>query len=504
MFGQDLRIASTGKRKKQGNTMIKYNIHLVTLVVAAATYGCGGTQTDPTTSNVVPSVESSVRPALTLDRLQEDTFRYFWETTDSATGLAPDRFPTNSPASIAAVGFALTSYPVGVARGLISRAQARSRTLTTLRFLANLPMGSAASGTAGYHGFFYHFIGMNDGLRFVEWDVELSTVDTAILMAGVLFVQSYFDEDNADEVEIRYLAKGLYERVNWQWSQNSYPLISLGWYPARGFITYDWVGYNEAMLVYILALGSPTFPVEKDAWDAWTDHYEDDWGGREGFEHLTFAPMFGHQYSHAWIDFREIRDEYMSEKNSDYFINSTKAAYAQRQYAIANPGRWEAYGENIWGLTASDGPGNFVKLYRGSLREFRGYSARGVAVNHSFDDGTLAPTALGGSLPFAPEIIVPALGEIYERYGEHLYAEYGFLDAFNPSFRFNETPQSGVIIDGLGWIGTDYIGIDQGAILLMAENYRTELIWDYMKMNTYIQSGLRKAGFVGGWLGDLE
>ena len=484
--------------------MVNNIFRFATLVIAATICGCGSTQTDPIGSNIIQSVDSAPRDVLTLDRLQDDTFRYFWETTDPATGLAPDRYPTASPASIAAVGFALTSYPVGVVRGLISRAQARSRTLTTLRFLLNLPMGSAAVGTAGYQGFFYHFLGMNDGLRFEEWDVELSTVDTAILMAGVLFVQSYFEENNADEVEIRHLAKRLYERVNWQWSQNHYPLISLGWYPDRGFINYDWVGYNEAMLVYILALGSPTFPVEKDAWDAWTDHYEDDWGGRDNFEHLTFAPMFGHQYTHIWIDFRDIRDEYMSEKSSDYFINSTKAAYAQRQYAIANPGRWNAYGENIWGLTASDGPGTFVRLYRGSLREFRGYSARGVAVNHSFDDGTLAPTALGGSLPFAPEIIVPALGEIYERYGEHLYAEYGFRDAFNPSFQFDETPQSGLIVDGLGWIGTDYIGIDQGPILEMAENYRSELIWDYMKRSRYIQRGLQKAGFVGGWLDDLE
>ena len=484
--------------------MGKQNFRFATLVIAVVTCGCGSTQTDRLASSVTPTVEPETRTVLTLDRLQEDTFRYFWETTDPATGLAPDRYPTASPASIAAVGFALTSYPVGVARGLISRAQARSRTLATLRFLLSLPMGSAAAGTAGYQGFYYHFLGMNDGLRFVDWNVELSTVDTAILMAGVLFAQSYFEEDSADEVEIRHLANRLYERVNWQWSQNHYPLISLGWYPESGFITYDWVGYNEAMLVYILALGSPTFPVEKDAWDAWTDHYDDDWGGREDFEHLTFAPMFGHQYTHVWIDFREIRDEYMSGKDSDYFINSTKAAYAQRQYAIANPGRWDAYGENVWGLTASDGPGNFVKLHRGSLREFRAYSARGVAVNHSFDDGTLAPTALGGSLPFAPEIIIPALGEIYERYGQHLYTEYGFRDAFNPSFQFDETPQSGVIVDGLGWIGTDYIGIDQGPILEMAENYRSELIWNYMKRNPYIQRGLRRAGFVGGWLDELE
>lgn len=439
---------------------------------------------------------------LSLERLQRDTFRYFWHTTDRATGLAPDRYPSASPASIAAIGFALSAYAVGVERGYISRAEARERTRLTLDYLWQRPMGRAALGTAGHRGFYYHFLDMETGLRHQKWQTELSTIDTALLLAGVLFAQSYFDAEHPDEVGIRQLAERLYRRVNWRWAQNNAPLISLGWYPEEGFIDYDWVGYNEAMLVYILALGSPSYPVEPDAWRAWAEHYKDDWGGRAPFHHLTMAPMFGHQYSHIWIDFRAIQDEAMAARNSDYFINSRKAAYAQRQYAIANPHNWAAYGKDIWGLTACDGPGDFRLPYRGTRREFRSYSARGVAVNHSFDDGTLSPTALGGSLPFAAEIVLPALQVIYARYGEHLYGEYGFRDAFNPSFEFAVKSATGKIVPGLGWFANDYIGIDQGPILLMAENYRSELIWNVMKTNPYIRAGLQRAGFRGGWLNE--
>jgi len=471
------------------------------LFLSTVSIGCQGgvsSQTEDNSTNKV--IETTQAKPLTLDRLQEDTFQYFWETTDSKTGLAPDRYPTDSPASIAAIGFALTSYAIGVERQYITHEQAVERTLSTLKFLWELPLGPDDKGTAGHQGFYYHFLSMEDGLRYQEWEIELSTVDTALLMAGVLFTQSYFDGDSQEEFAIRNLADRLYQRVNWQWAQNNSPLISLGWYPDKGFIEYDWVGYNEAMLVYILALGSPTHPVDQDAWDAWTDHYRDDWGGRGEFEHLTMAPMFGHQYSHAWIDFRNIQDEYMASKKSDYFINSTKAAYAQRQYAISNPNRWAEYSDSIWGLTACDGPGNFSLMYKGAKREFRSYSARGVAINHSFDDGTLSPTALGGSLPFAPEIIAPALQTIYERYGDHLYSDYGFLDAFNPSFTFDVKPDTGKIVPGVGWFGTDYIGIDQGPILIMAENYRSKMIWSVMKKNRYIRKGLERAGFTGGWL----
>ena len=464
-----------------------------------------GNNADPDDDNdgIGDIQDTEFTPPLTLDQLQTDTFNYFWQTTDPQTGLAPDRYPTSwSPSSIAAIGFALTSYPVGVERGYVSRQAAVDRTLNTLNYLWQLPMGAESEGVAGYQGFFYHFLGMDDGLRMEEWNVELSTVDTALLMAGVLFAQSYFSQDTYQEQQIRTLADQLYRRVNWQWAQNNSPLISHGWRPNQGFISHDWVGYNEAMLVYILALGSPTFEVEPNAWAAWTHSYDDDWGFSNGIEHLTMAPLFGHQYSHVWIDFRDIQDQYMVTKNSDYFKNSTQAVYAQQQYAINNPQQWLDYGEHVWGLTACDGPGNFDLPYNSETRSFRGYSARGTGINYSFDDGTLAPTAVGGSLPFAPQITIQTLQTIFAEYGEHLYGEYGFLDSFNPSFDFDIQPAAGQIIAGKGWFGTDYIGIDQGPILLMTENLRSEMIWNVMKTNPYIRLGLQRAGFNGGWLAD--
>jgi hypothetical protein len=464
-----------------------------------------GNNADPDDDNdgIADIQDTEFTPPLTLDQLQRDTFNYFWQTTDPQTGLSPDRYPTSwSPSSIAAIGFALTSYPVGIERGYVSRQEAVDRTLNTLNYLWQLPMGAESEGVAGYQGFFYHFLDMNDGLRMEEWDVELSTIDTALLMMGVLFSQSYFSQNTAQEQHIRDLADQLYRRVNWQWAQNNPPLISHGWRPNQGFISHDWVGYNEAMLLYILALGSPTFGVELNAWTAWTNSYEDDWGFSNGIEHLTMAPLFGHQYSHVWIDFRDIQDQYMATKNSDYFINSTHAVYAQQQYAIDNEHQWQGYGEYVWGLTACDGPGNFNLSYNGKSRPFRAYSARGTAINYSFDDGTLAPTAVGGSLPFSPQITIQTLQTIFAEYGEHLYGEYGFFDSFNPSFDFDIQPTAGQIIPSVGWFGTDYIGIDQGPILLMTENLRSEMIWNVMKTNPYIRLGLERAGFTGGWLVD--
>lgn len=464
-----------------------------------------GNNADPDDDNdgIADTQDTEFTPPLSLDQLQTDTFNYFWQTTDHQTGLTPDRYPTAwSPSSIAAIGFALTSYAVGVERGYVSRQEAINRTLNTLNYLWQLPMGEESEGIAGYQGFFYHFLGMDDGLRMEEWDVELSTIDTALLMMGVLFSQSYFSQNTAQEQQIRDLADQLYRRVNWQWAQNNPPLISHGWRPNQGFISHDWVGYNEAMLLYILALGSPTFGVEANAWTAWTNSYEDDWGFSNGIEHLTMAPLFGHQYSHIWIDFRNIQDQYMATKNSDYFINSTQAVYAQQQYAINNDQQWQDYSEYIWGLTACDGPGNFNLAFNGETRSFRGYSARGTAINYSFDDGTLAPTAVGGSLPFAPQITVQTLQTIHAQYGDHLYGEYGFFDSFNPSFDFDIQPEAGQVISGKGWFGTDYIGIDQGPILLMTENLRSEMIWNVMKTNPYIRVGLERAGFLGGWLAE--
>src|SRR6185312_9075707 len=223
-----------------------------------------------------------------------------------------------------------------------------------------------------------------------------------------------------------------------------------GWMPGQGYINYDWQGYNEGMLVYVLALGSPQQGVGSDAWTAWTKSYARTWGTFEGQEYLGFAPLFGHQYSHVWVDFRGIRDAYMREHGFDYFENSRRATYAQRAYAIANPMAWKLYGENVWGLTASDGPVAVEEQYNGQARKFRHYSARGVGIADAFDDGTIAPTAAAASLPFAPEIVIPAVEEMRKLFGGALYSDYGFLDAFNPSFTYDVPLKTGKLVTGIG------------------------------------------------------
>ncbi len=434
-----------------------------------------------------------------VNNLQRRTFRFFWHTANRTNGLVPDRFPSPSFASIAGMGYALTAYVVGAERGYVSRSQARVRTLRTLRFLARLPQGPEEQGVAGYRGFYYHFLHMHNGLRFGT--TELSTVDTALLLAGVLLVQTYFDSDSRSEREIRRLADEIYKRVDWVWAQNGGKTVSLGWRPESGFIPFDWRGYNEAMLLYILALASPTHPVEPSAWDEWTKTYSESWGTFSGQEFLAFGPMFGHQYSHVWIDFRGIQDAYMRDKGIDYFENSRRAAYAQREYASTNPMRWRGYDSEIWGLTACDGPANTVQEFDNEERGFFTYMARGTAAPRVVDDGTIAPTAAVGSIAFAPEIVIPTIRAFRARYGQHLYQRYGFLDAINPSFTFQDVPlRHGQIIDGVGWVATDYLAIDQGPIVAMIENYRSGLIWSIMKRNPHIRRGLERAGFTGGWL----
>lgn len=435
-----------------------------------------------------------------IDDVQARTFRYFWEKADPHTGLVPDRYPSPSAASVAAVGFALTAYPIGAERGYVSRHEAAQRVLTTLRFLYRAPQGPQPRGTTGHRGFFYHFLEMKTGQRCGH--SELSTVDTALLMAGVLFCQSYFDQEENDEQEIRLLAELIYRRVDWPWMQVRYPAICHGWSPEGGFMRYDWRGYNEAMLVYLLALGSPTYPVDASAWSAWTSTYDSAWSSRFGQPHLAFGPLFGHQYCQTWVDFRGLQDAYLRMRGIDYFENNRRAVYAQRAYAITNPHDWKGYGADVWGITACDGPGNATFTYRGEARKFRGYWARGAAGSQDCDDGTLAPTALVASISFAPEIVIPALHETKRRFGQHIYSDYGFLDAFNPSFDFDVPPHHGRHIPGFGWVGSDYIGIDQGPIVAMIENHRSELVWRTMRTNPHLRQGLNQAGFTGGWLGE--
>jgi hypothetical protein len=430
-----------------------------------------------------------------LTELQERTFRFFWDTANPQNGLIPDRYPSPSSSSIAAVGFALTTYPVGAERGYITREQARQRVLTTLRFLANAPQGAAARGQSGYNGFFYHFLDMKTGERFS--DSELSTVDTALLLAGALFCESYFDQSHPEEVEIRTLVEKIFRRVDWRWAQHKAPAVTLGWSPEDGFLKYDWRGYNEAMLVYLLALASPTFPVGSDAWAEWTSTYDSHWRTIHGQDFLSFPPLFGHFYPHVWLDFRKIQDAYMRRRGLDYFENSRRAVYAQQAYAIANPRRCKDYGRTVWGLTASDGPADVALQDASGDWVFRSYAARGVDLQ---DDCTLAPNAAAGAIPFAPELAIPALREMHNRYGKHIYSKYGFLGAFNPTFTFDVPLRHGRRVDGMGWVANDYLGIDQGPIVAMIENYRSGLIWRVMRKNAYVRRGLERAGFSGGWL----
>lgn len=434
-----------------------------------------------------------------LADLEERTFRFFWDTANPQNGLVPDRYPTPSYSSIAAVGFGLTTYPIGVERGYVTREAARQRVLATLRFFRDAPQNETARGAAGYKGFFYHFLDMKTGERF--GDTELSTVDTAIFLAGALFCQSYFSGTDPEEVEIRALAEEIYRRVDWRWAQVHAPAISHGWTPEDGFLEYDWRGYNEAMLVYLLALGSPTFPVEATAWTEWTSTYDKSWRTEFGQEYLGFAPLFGHQYTHVWMDFRKIQDDYMRKRGLDYFENSRRAIYAQQAYAIANPRRCKDYGATVWGITASDGPADVELEDNGRRRIYRGYAARGTDTQ---DDCTLALTATVASIPFAPELAIPAVLDMNRRFGEHIYSKYGFIDAFNPSFHFDVPLSHGRGIPGFGWVDVDYLGIDQGPICAMIENQRSQLIWRVMEKNPHLRQGLERAGFSGGWLTALK
>jgi hypothetical protein len=405
----------------------------------------------------------------------------------------PDRAPSASPSSVAAIGFGLTVYPIAAERGIIERSEAARRTLYTLRFLLRLPHHDRVHGAAGYRGFFYHFLDRNQGTR--VWNSELSSIDTGLLMAGILFCQSYFTHVTAMEDSIRALADTLYRRVEWSWMLEDSGGLRLGWTPESGFHQMTWKGYNEAMILYVLALGSPTHPIPSDAWEHWTASYV--WAPYYVGEFVSFGPLFGHQYTHCWVDFRGVRDRYMRAKGMDYFENSRRATYSQRAYARDNPRAFREYSELIWGFTACDGPNDTSFVVDGRMRKFGFYQARGVSIDWVNDDGTVAPTAAGGSVAFAPEICVPTLKAMRSRFGGRLWREYGFPDAMNPTYVTSE-------VDSGGWVGNDYLGIDQGPIVIMIENLRTGLVWNTMKNNPYVISGLRRAGFTGGWLDSLR
>jgi hypothetical protein len=420
-----------------------------------------------------------------LHRLQRNTFRYFWEETNPENGLIPDNTAADDvPASIAGVGLALASYPVAVERSFVSRAKAVERTLATLRFFWNAPQGEMRDA-AGHRGFFYHFLDVTTGRR--AWRSELSTIDTTVLVAGALTVAAYFDRATDDEREVRSLADSLFRRVDWRWALNGGATVSHGWKPETGFSPHHWQGYNEALMLYVLGLGSPTHALPEKSYRAWTSTYR--WKKLYGHEFLYGAPLFMHQLSHLWIDFRGIQDAFMRGAAIDYFENSRRATYVQQQYAIRNPRGFRDYGEHVWGITASNGPGPATRRVGGVTRRFRGYLARGVP--YGPDDGTLAPWAVAASLPFAPEIVLPTLAHCTEILPK-IENEYGLVCSMNPTF-----PGPG---GRSGWISRDHFALDQGPVVLMIENYRSGLIWRLMRSCPYVVAGLRAAQFSGGWL----
>ena len=457
------------------------------------------------------------RGVVTLDPVLADlhrrTFDFFWETTDSRTGLAPDNWPDPDYASIAANGFALTAYAIGVHAGYVARGEAARRALVALRTFWNGAQEGAPEASTGYKGFFYHFLDPATGRR--SGRSELSSVDTTLFLLGALSVAAFFDRADATESEIRRLGLALYARVDWRFMARQTGLVSMGWHPGAasvdGLIARSWDRYNEGMMVYLLALASPTSAIGAGAWGAWSATIGGTWGTNYGQTYLGFSPLFGHQYSHCWYDFRGIADAFMRGHGIDYFVNSQRATRAQRAYAIANPQGFRDYGADVWGLTACRGPGFAALDVDGRKVQFHGYAARGPQTGdkESVDDGTIAPTAGVSSIAFAPDICVPLIHSLRARYGAEIYGRYGFTDAFNPSFPRDAPHRDGAIRARAGWVADAYLGIDQGPILLMLENYRSGFVWDLFCRSALTgpiaRRGLRAAGFrpvsgAGQWL----
>jgi len=418
-----------------------------------------------------------------LVRLQRAAFDYFPRNTSLHNGLVADTTRAGSPSSIAVVGFALSAYPVAVEHGWIEREVAVQRSLDALHFFWASDQSGNADAT-GHRGFYFHFLDMRSGARM--WQSELSLIDTAFLLAGMLTAAAYFTADNRCEAELRELADALYRRVDWRWAQRDVACVVHGWKPECGFLNYGWEGYSEAILLYVLGLGSPTHPLSERSFEAWTVTYQ--WENLYGHEFLYAGPLFIHQFSHAWIDFRGIRDRFMREKRCDYFENSRRAAYVQREYAIRNPHSFDGYGQDCWGLSAGFGPSVEPRLVAGRRQAFHGYAARGAP--YGPDDGTIAGSSTLAALVFAPEIALPAVRNLYAR------ATRGEGDALRAS-GFNATVgEPGAD----GWLAEGEFGLDQGLIVLMIENFRSGLLWRLSRSCAYVQTGLRRAGFRGGWL----
>ena len=408
----------------------------------------GNSNTAASVVNTDPTA-SSLRDDPLLEELERGAFRFFWEQANPETGLVRDRLNVRTPnkseqASIAATGFGLTALCIGEKREYISRAESQRRVLDTLRFLwKKLPH---------HRGFFYHWANVNTGLRI--WDSEISSVDTAILLCGILMCRQHFTNP-----EIHELASAIYNRVDWNWLSEDTPVLPHGWTPEGGFLQYRWDNYSEMMMMYLLGLGSDAHPLPAKAWDSWkrsTFEYN-------GIRYIgSFAPLFIHQYSQAWFDFRGKRDRY-----ADYFRNSIVATDVHRRFCLDLAKQFPDYSDDLWGISASDSK--------------HGYVVWGGPPSTGPIDGTVVPCAAAGSLPFQPDASMRVLRNIKNRYGQKTWSDYGFVDSFNPL---------------VNWYDTDVIGIDTGITMVMAENARTAFVWDTFMKNPEAKRAMIRAGFV--------
>ena len=414
-----------------------------------------------------------------LDTIQKKTFLYFQNAIDNTKGLVKDRAASWAPCSIAATGFGLPTYAIAAERKWISKKEAVEQTLKILRFFANSQQGTD-SLTTGYKGFYYHFLNLTTGKR--EWHSELSTVDTGLLLMGVIFARNYFGGSSAEEQEIRMLAAKLLGRLEWDFfylpDTAKHPhTISMAWTPEKGILNWGWQGYDEALFLYILAAGTGMTNAEK-SYNAWQSSFQ--WKTPyAGLSHVIFPPLFGHQFSACFIDTRRLADPYMKAKGISYFENSRRATLVQQQYTIENPKGWVGYDSLTWGITASDGPG---EAYNFGDKKFISYAGRGVSGRDETiaDDGTLAPYGPLSSLPFTPELSIATIKNMNAKYGSKIWGKYGFYDSFNPTAK---------------WFDNDFVGIDQGPLFLMIENLRTGMVWKYVMRDPIVQTGLKRLNF---------
>lgn len=432
-----------------------------------------------------------------LDDLQRKAFRYFEHHVSPENGLVLDSTRPGQPCSIAAVGFALACYTVAVERGWIRRATGLRHTLAALRFFDEADQTGRKDGV-GYKGFFYHFLKASDATR--AWNCELSTIDTALLAAGAVNAAAYFDRDNGREREVRERAGSICSRIDWRWACNGKDTLALGWKPETGFLASNWHGYDESLVMHMLALAAPgRHSLTRAHYDAWTRSFR--WRHLYGEDLLYAGPLFIHQYSHIWLDLRGIRDRFMADKKTDYFENSRVATQIHRQYAIRNPRKYLDYGKNCWGFSASDGPGYAIREYRGRRHTFYDYIARGAPFGP--DDGTISPWAAIASLPFAPGIVLEEIRHLGELIG-HGPEGYGFHASFNLSWpdRHAKGAHSFHLKNRneVAWVSPWHFALHQGPIVLMIENYRSGMIWELMRGCAPIRTGLERAGFAGGWL----